>query len=176
MSSTPPPGFGLHLNGTLEQQVSFADAKLSGLIGFSALMVSLLLAEKPSFPASFVPNLFEPLEAFLAYVAPVTYSFAVLSLSITAICAFIGFYSGTRIEYQENVVFWRWIGTQPLDKYRSVVNALTESAVEDAYARENHRLSKRLRWKNRFIQYSAIALLLGFLFGMASTGASFLVK
>jgi hypothetical protein len=176
MSSTPPSGFGSRLNGTLEQLVSFADTKLSGLIGFSTALGSLLLAEKPSFPRSFVPNPFEPLEAFLAYVSPVTYSLALLSFSIAIICGGIGFYSGRQREHQENVVFWRWIERQPMDKYQREVNALTESAVEDAYAKENHRLSKRVRWKNRFVQYGAIAFLLGLLFGLASTGASLLVK
>jgi Family of unknown function (DUF5706) len=176
MSSTPPSGFGARLNGTLEQMMSFADARLSLLIGSSTALGSLLLAEKPSFPRSFVPNPFEPLEALLAYVSPVTYSLALLSFAIAIICAGIGFYSGSQRQYQENVVFWRWIERQPLDKYQREVNALTESAVEDAYAKENHRLSKRVRWKNRFVQYGAIAFLLGLLFGFVSTGTSLLVK
>ena len=176
MSGSPPSGYGLNLNRLLEQLVSFADTKLSSLIGFSGVMVGLLLAEKPSFPRSFVHSPFEPLEALLAYVSPVTYSLALLSFAIATICACIGFYSGTGKEYQENVVSWRWIETQPIDKYQSKVNALTESAVEDAYTRENHRLSKRLRWRTRFVGYSAIAFFVGLLFAMASTGASFLVK
>ncbi len=164
------------MNRTLQLQVNYADAKLSGLIGFSATFGALLLATRPSFHPSSVPNPFESLVTLLAYVPPGTYLLTLLSFLIAIICAGIGFYSGSERDYQENVVFWRWIERQPLDKYQREVNALTESAVEDAYAKENHRLSKRLWWKDRFIQYAATAFLLGLLFGLASSGASLLVK
>lgn len=176
MSDSPPSGFGAWLNRALQQQVSLADTKLSGLIGFSATLSGLLLFAPPSFHRSAVPNPFASFGAFLTSIAPVTYILTLLFFLITIVNAAIGFYSRSEREHEVNVVYWRWIGRQPLDKYQKEVNALTESTVEEAYAQDNHRLSTRLGWKNRFIQYAAFAFLLGLFCGVASTAAALLVK
>lgn len=176
MSSNPPSGFGAGLNRQLTLLVNYADAKLSGLIGFSATLGGLLTAAVPSFHHSSVPNLFGSLGAFLTNGSPVFYGLTLLFFLFTIICAGIGFYSRSERDFQENVVYWRWINRQPLDKYQKEVSALTESAVEEAYTKENHRLSKRLWWKNRCIQFAVSAFFLALLFGLASSGAASLVK
>jgi len=83
---------------------------------------------------------------------------------------------GMKAAFLRNVVFWHWIEQQTLSEYQKAVKDLNDPSVHEAYAMENHRLSKELKRKILYMRGSVLGLIIGLVFAALSTGLSFLAK
>jgi hypothetical protein len=159
MSSTPPSeepmtnnttssDFGWNLHQTLTQLIGFADTKAGALLGASAIIIVLLLPNKPTL-------------SIFGILALVCLAFCALCAG----CAFLPFLPFRSRGNEEYPVFWKWIRREQLNKYEKLVGKLDNSKVNMYYARENYQISKDLLYRFTLVECSIVFLIFGLVFG-----------
>jgi len=78
--------------------------------------------------------------------------------------AFLPFLLFRHREKGRNVVFWKRIQSKTLANYKNCVKNLSNSAVNNYYARENHEISRDLMHRFVAIELSIVFLIVGLVF------------
>src|SRR5260370_33609119 len=153
-NSTTPPDFGWNLNQTLNQLIGFADFKAGALLGATAVIIVLLLPNKPTHPPSGIPVIMYYLALFFLALC-----------ALCAGCAFLPFLRPRSRGDKYNPVFWKSIRHHNKQEcYLQCVAKLNDSTVNDHYAKENYQISKDLMWRFTLVESSIVALIFGLVF------------